>query len=62
MLSTLGRKGKREVEVGIYQISVKNQFWGSYTLIVAPTGVKFGTETHSITVPAVSDSARVYTE
>jgi len=26
------------------QISVKNQFWGFYTLIVAPIGVKFGME------------------
>jgi len=26
------------------QISVKFEFWGSYTLIVAPIGMKFGTE------------------
>jgi len=28
----------------IFRILVKSQFWGSYTLIVAPMGVKFGTE------------------
>ena len=39
---------------GIYiphfdKISVKISVWGSYTLIVAPMGVKFGTEDGTVT-------------
>ena len=41
-------QGIRPCGAFIFHISVKSelkfQFWGSYTLVVAPMGVKFGTE------------------
>ena len=41
-------QGIRPCGAFIFQISVKSelkfQFWGSYTLVVAPMGVKFGME------------------
>jgi len=37
-------QGIRPCGAFIFLILVKSQFWGFYTLIVAPMGVKFGTE------------------
>ena len=48
-------QGIRPCGAFIFQISVKSelkfQFWGSYTLVVAPMGVKFGTEEGPSSVP-----------
>jgi len=36
------------------QIGVKIQFWGSYTLVITPMGVKFGMEA---SVPSMPNAA-----
>jgi len=43
------------------QISVKISLWGSYTLIIAPMGVKFGTEEWTYQIITVHSSESNFT-